>query len=349
MKGEKIISWIIITIFFIVFSFFYGEEYINFHKEKIEIATAEENFQKDLENFEIEDIKEIKNIDIIETPNKELLEELVNIIDSAEDYLYIEVYMFTETRLREATVKAYNRWVDVKVILEKDPYLAYNINNTPFEELEKKWISIVRSNQNNYGFNHAKIILVDWLSIISTWNFTYSTFTQNRDLFVFTQDKNIHKNLLEIFETDFSGIKKWVSYENLVLSPQNSRNKITKLLEKAENEIKIYIPYFSDEEIVEKIINLKKEKDLEIIAIIPKTAVEDENTIKLIRNWIKIYEIPKYKLHSKAILVDEKYLFIWSVNFSEYSFDKNREIGILTKEEKIISKFIDIFENDLIQ
>jgi cardiolipin synthase len=31
-------------------------------------------------------------------------------------------------------------------------------------------------------------------------------------------------------------------------------------------------------------------------------------------------------MHSKAILVDEKYLFIGSVNFSEASFDKNREV-----------------------
>ncbi|MDR1944910.1 MAG: phospholipase D-like domain-containing protein [Candidatus Peribacteria bacterium] len=54
-------------------------------------------------------------------------------------------------------------------------------------------------------------------------------------------------------------------------------------------------------------------------------------------------------MHSKAILVDNKYLFIGSVNFSEYSLDKNREIGILTKEEKVISKFNEIFKKDLIK
>jgi predicted CopG family antitoxin len=34
---------------------------------------------------------------------------------------------------------------------------------------------------------------------------------------------------------------------------------------------------------LEKLISLKKEKNLEIIAIIPKTAVDDENTRKLIK------------------------------------------------------------------
>jgi phosphatidylserine/phosphatidylglycerophosphate/cardiolipin synthase-like enzyme len=48
-------------------------------------------------------------------------------------------------------------------------------------------------------------------------------------------------------------------------------------------------------------------------------------------------------------LVDNKYLFIWSTNFSEYSFDKNREIWILTKEKKIISKFNEIFSKDILE
>jgi phosphatidylserine/phosphatidylglycerophosphate/cardiolipin synthase-like enzyme len=57
--------------------------------------------------------------------------------------------------------------------------------------------------------------------------------------------------------------------------------------------------------------------------------------------------LPKYNMHSKAILVDDLYLFIWSVNFSEYSIDKNREIWILLKDEKIISKFKEVFSKDL--
>ncbi|MDF1682884.1 MAG: phospholipase D-like domain-containing protein [Patescibacteria group bacterium] len=32
------------------------------------------------------------------------------------------------------------------------------------------------------------------------------------------------------------------------------------------------------------------------------------------------------KMHSKAILIDNKYLFLGSVNFSSYSLDRNREV-----------------------
>lgn len=348
VKSQKIVNSVIISLLFIVFSFFYWEEYYNFHKNKIEITKAEENFQKEAKSFKIEDIKKVENIDIIATPNKELLKEIVNIIDNAKNYVYVEVYMLTESRIKEAILRAKKRWVDIQVILEKDPYLAYNINNKTFDEFQKEWINIIWSNQKNYTLNHSKIILVDGLSIISTGNLTYSSFTQNRDIYVFTKDQNIHKSLLEVFKLDYSWIKKWVLYENLVLSPQNSRDKIEKLFGVATKEIKIYIPYFDDEWMLEKLISLKKEKNLEIIAIIPKTAVDDENTRKLIKAWLEIYQIPKYTMHSKAILVDDMYLWIWSTNFSEYSLNQNREIGILLKEEKVIEKFKGIFEEDII-
>lgn len=347
MKSQKLFSSIIISLLFIAFSLFYGEEYFDFHKGQVEVVKAEKDFQEKTQNFEIADIKEVKDIDIVATPNKELLEKIVNIIDEAKNYVYVEVYMLTESRIKDAILRAKKRWLDVKIILEKDPYLAYNINNKTFDEFQKKEIAVVRSNQKNYTLNHSKIILTDGLSIISTWNLTYSSFTQNRDIYVFTKDKEIHKNLLEVFEADYTWIKKWVLYENLVLSPQNSRDKIEKLFEIAEKKIKIYIPYFDDEKMVEKLINLKKEKNLEIVAVIPKTAVDDENTKKLVKNWIKIYKIPKYTMHSKAILADNKYLWIWSTNFSQYSLDQNREIWILLKEGKVIEKFEGIFESDV--
>jgi phosphatidylserine/phosphatidylglycerophosphate/cardiolipin synthase-like enzyme len=51
-------------------------------------------------------------------------------------------------------------------------------------------------------------------------------------------------------------------------------------------------------------------------------------------------------MHSKAILIDEKYLFLWSINFSEYSLDKNKEVGVIMRKESVVKKFIEIFEKD---
>jgi phosphatidylserine/phosphatidylglycerophosphate/cardiolipin synthase-like enzyme len=52
-------------------------------------------------------------------------------------------------------------------------------------------------------------------------------------------------------------------------------------------------------------------------------------------------------MHAKAILIDEKFLFIWSINFSTYSIDQNREIWILIINNEIINNFLNIFNQDI--
>lgn len=346
MKKEKIITTLIISIFFIIFSIFNFEEYYNFHKEKMEINKNNLELNEKIKKFELQNLEEINDIKFYYTPSKDLLNNIVEKINSSKKYVYIEVYMFTEKRIKEAVIKAKKRWVDVKVILEKDPYMVYSINDKTYNELQKNNIDVVWSNTENYSLNHSKMILIDDLNIVSTGNLTYSTFTKNRDFFLFIKDEYTNKTLKEIFYNDFNWIKKSPYSENLVLSPSYSRNKIIDLIESAEKDIKIYIQYFNDEEINNKLIEIKKVKDIKISAIIPDTATQDKNTKKLIKSGIEIKKIPKYKMHAKAILVDEKYLFVWSENFSSYSLDKNREIWFIIKNNEVISDFLDIFNYD---
>lgn len=346
MKKEKIISSIIIIIFFIIFSVFNFWEYYDFHKQKIENTKNYENNKNILKNFDIKNIKEIKNISLRHTPNKDLLDEIVKKIENSKEKIYIEVYMFTENRIKTALIKAKKRWIDVKVILEKDPYMAYSINDKTYNELKKNTIEVVWSNTKNYSLNHSKMIIIDDEIILSTWNLTYSTFTQNRDFFVFIKDKKILLDFLKIFDYDFNWIKNYVENENIVISPNNSRIKIEKLFENAKNEIKIYMQYLNDEEMNQKLLKLKEKDNLKIQIIIDETAINNETTKNLQNKWIEIKKLPKYKMHSKAILIDNETIFIWSVNFSNYSLDKNRELWILTNDKQIIIDFLDRFKTD---
>lgn len=343
---KKILSTLFFIIFIIIFSISNFWEYKNFHQNKIYLKQYQLELENKLEKFQLEDIKELNNIEFYYTPNRDLVWKIINYIENAEKEIYLETYMLTETRIQEALLKAYKKWINVKVILEKDPYMAYNINNKAYDKLQKAWINITWSSKNNYYLNHSKILLIDNLSIISTGNYSYSTFTQNRDFFIFTTDKNINTKLKENFENDYNYKKINIYDENLIFSPNSSRIIFEKLFSTAKKNIKMYFQYLEDDELVNKLINMKKEININITIIIPDTALEDENTIRLKNEWINIIVLPKYKMHAKAILIDDKYLFIWSINFSTYSIDKNREVWILIKNNKIINKFLEIFRWD---
>lgn len=343
---QKIISSIILTIIFIIFWIFFWKEFTNFQKEKNENITQNQEVLEKAKNFQISDIKNLENTDFFYTPHEKLLQDFIEKIDKAEKEIFIEVYMFTEKRILESLKNAKKRWVSVKVILEKNPYKSENINNSHFKELQKSGIEVVWSNPKNYYLNHTKFFIIDNLVIISTWNLTYSTFTVNRDFFIFSKDKKILENLKNIFEADFSGKKLDFYDENLVSSPNYSRIKLEKLLSQAEKNIKIYIQYLKDESINNLLVKAKKEKNISIEIITDKKQENDENIKYLQKNWINIKFFNWKTMHAKAILIDEKYLFIGSINFSEYSIDKNRELGIFLNNKEIIEKFKKLWKKD---
>ncbi len=344
---KKNFAFIFIICFVLVFSVFNRAEFLQNYEEKIVSFNDNIKQEKNISDFKLENLKDIKNTDFYYTPYKKLLDKIITKIDNAEERVYIEVYMLTETRIQNALIKAYNRWVETKVVLEKNPYKATNINNKYFKYLDESWIDIVWSNPNLYALNHSKFMIIDSLLIVSSGNFTYSTFAFNRDLFLFIWDKNILNNFLEIFKKDFGQKKVLIYNENLVLSPNYSREKFKILFDNAKFKIDMYFQYLHDSKLEELLIK-KSKSGVKVRVVVSENFYnsEKEKIKYLEKNNILIRPLLKAKMHSKSILVDNKYLFIWSVNFSSYSLDKNRETGLIFTNKDIILKFMELFKKD---
>lgn len=333
-----------LLIFFLFFLFSCQNEYVEFHQNK----EIEKQIQSEISDFSFEKIEYLSWITLKNTPDLKFLDELTQKIDDAKSRVYVEVYIFTEKRIRKALIDAKKRWLDVKVILEKNIYKAGNLNKDAFQDLEKNGIEVVYSNPENYSLNHTKMMIIDDKIIISTGNFSYSTFRYNREFFIFLDNKVLLPIFLEIFENDFFWIKKNINHSNLVLSPFSTREKLEYLLKNAWKSIKIYAHNISDNSVLNILLE-KQKSEVDVQMILPdlKKVSSNENEIQLLKeNNINLKIIDKPEIHAKSILIDEKYLYIWSINFSSYSMDKNREIWILIKNEDIIKQFLDIFTSD---
>lgn len=342
---KKYFSWIFVIFFIWFFSYCYSWEYLDFYNSNKNNEIQEINLKQDLDSISLENIKNIENISFNYTPNNEVLETILSKIENAKEKVYIEVYMLTEKRIQNALKNVKNKWIDVKIILEKNPYNSYNINNKAFNYLKNLNIEVVRSNPKNFALNHTKIILIDDESIISSWNLTHSTFKYNRDMFIFTKDQNIVKKLNELFLWDFTWNKNIIFDNNLVISPDTSRKQFENLFNNAKKDIKLYFQYFEDENLKDLLIE-KAKKWINISIITDKKNSNIEILKEFENNWIKIKKLEKLTMHSKAILIDEQVLYIWSVNFSTYSIDKNREIWLILKNKDIINEFLKLFYND---
>jgi phosphatidylserine/phosphatidylglycerophosphate/cardiolipin synthase-like enzyme len=226
--------------------------------------------------------------------------------------------------------------------------MAYSINNKSYDNLHKSGIPVVWSDPKDFSLNHSKFVIIDSHFYISTWNFSYSTFKYNRDFFLRSSDPNILDLLLQIFNYDFLWEEKNFYHPNLVLSPFSSRHYFETYFNSAEKTIDLYFQYFKDDTLVDLLIK-KQQSWVKITAIIPKTALESNIDIieKMQSYWIVFHVMTKKKMHSKVIIIDKKYWFVGSINFSSYSLDKNRELWLLINNTEIIKEIIDYFEDDI--
>ncbi len=348
MNTKKIIQLFTWILFFVVFSLYYWPEYWEFHNTQKSSQEYQILSSNTLKDFWISQLKEFKwDLQLNITPDKELLTRLVSEIDAAQVKVYIEVYIFTEKDLRDALIRAYTRWVDVKILLENNPYQAPYLNDAHYNAFVDAGIDVRWSDPLNYSLNHSKLLLIDDYGYVSTWNFSYSLFTKNRDFLVYLNDAVFVWKLKELFLLDYERIAGGVLDPNLVLSPWASRVKLTELIKSSLLTLEIYFPYLADEEL-ENILLQKSKDGIKIRLIVEKIYYnENPESIEVLKKaWIDVRPMSGPKLHAKSILADSKTLYIWSINFSKYSLDENREIGILSQNTNLISDFKDIFEKD---
>jgi phosphatidylserine/phosphatidylglycerophosphate/cardiolipin synthase-like enzyme len=173
---------------------------------------------------------------------------LVEEIDAAREKIYVEVYIFTETHLRDALIRAHKRGIEVKILLENNPYKAPYLNDKHYNAFQDAGVNVVWSDPLNYSLNHSKLLLIDEKAYISTGNFSYSLFKYNRDFLVSFTDSEFLESLEKLFLQDFNHQNIGVYHESLVLSPEYSRFKLTSLLQGSQESVKFYFPYIADDD-----------------------------------------------------------------------------------------------------
>lgn len=345
---QKLLQIVVIILFIIGFWYLYWDEFWLYQDSQMEQEKYQNSISENKSNFSIENIKILEGSDIFITPDLWLLDDIVWEIDAAKSRVYLEAYIFTERDMRDAIIRAHKRWVDVKVLLENNPYKAPYLNDSHYWDLEDAWVHVAWSDPLNYSLNHSKLLIIDESAYVSTGNFSYSLFKYNTDFLVQITDTSLLETLSQVFISDFSHKNIGAHHDNLVLSPDYSRSKITSLIRSSQETIDFYFPYISDEEF-QKELFLLADSWIVIRWIVDTTFYkENPNVIRLYKEkWIELREINKGKLHAKTIIVDKEKAYIWSINFSTYSFDENREIWVILRDQNVIMKLLKTFNSDL--
>jgi len=106
---KKYFTIIFLLLFIIVFSFLNKDDFIDNYENNVHENSNNNSINESIRNFDISNIRDIENVNFYYTPYKKLLDKIILRINMAKSRVYVEVYMLTETRIKQALIDAKNR------------------------------------------------------------------------------------------------------------------------------------------------------------------------------------------------------------------------------------------------
>lgn len=268
-------------------------------------------------------------------------------LSNADDTVKIQTYDFTKKEIKQIMKSLLEKWVIINLIMENKKYLQYQNTWQQIEEYFSDYPRFqIKSDEQMWTlYTHSKIALIDSWFRIQTANLTHSSFVANREHFFYSENTGVRNSLNKIFDKD----RNWDEillddiHPNLIVCNINCRESIEYLLSSAEKSILIQTQYILDENVLD-ILKEKSDK-LDDMRFIVSDTDSNDFLIEYFGPWVA-RKFGKYYNHTKMILVDEDKLLLWSMNLSDTSLDKNREIWILINDKNIITEYKKLFEND---
>lgn len=153
-----------------------------------------------------------------------------------------------------------------------------------------------------------------------------------------------------IFTADWNRTTANFNDSNLVVSPVNSREDFTSLINSAHHTLLIEAEEMQDSNI-EQVIVSAAQRGVQIQVILPSPGGSSSDTnssgIDAIKQTnVQVREDPRLYMHAKIIVVDGKEAFVGSENISTQSLDRNRELGIIVSDQGVISTLERTFQQD---
>ncbi len=197
-------------------------------------------------------------------------------------------------------------------------------------------VAVARTNDDLVRY-HGKLILIDRQSLyVLGFNFT-SADLKSRSFGVVTKSPKIIRDVLGLIDADCGRSSFKPTAPDLVVSPENSRARLTGFLRKATKTLDIYDPGLSDDTMIRQLKGLAAQ------------GVKVRILGKLEKKWmgadLESRPFPG-RLHVRAIVRDGQRVFVGSQSLRKLELDQRREVGLIVRESAIVKGIERTFQQD---
>jgi cardiolipin synthase len=267
---------------------------------------------------------------------------MVRAIDKAESSINLTVFRMDDPIIQKSLIEAQKRQVRIRILIASSARGWEDKNRKLLKEANKAGIATKEpSGDSKKARYHYKVMTVDdSLALIFTFNPTRENLHYTRDFGIELYDPSVASEINRLFDADWSDTSFTPDADSpLLISPFNSREKMTALLASAEKSIDIADAKVEDPEIVRLLVE-KVRRGVEV------RVLSDEKHGSTLPSVINSRATPRFKLHAKCTIIDGSRAVVGSMNMRSESFDRRREVGIVVDDVDVINRLNAVFRSD---
>ncbi|MBR9703963.1 phosphatidylserine/phosphatidylglycerophosphate/cardiolipin synthase family protein [Candidatus Pacearchaeota archaeon] len=302
-----------------------------------------------------------------------LYKSMINDIEKAEKFIYLETYIYgkdkTGLKFKNALIKKAREGVKICLLIDgwgsyvDREYFSKLIKLGADVRLFKEFKYFVRIIAKNHERNHRKLLIIDdkvcyigsaniadkflsWreLSIRLTGNivkYFILAFMQTWEIYSEVSKKKIKSFLYREYEI----LQDFPNYKH-----RTTEKKLKKLIRQAKKSILIETPYFVPSPSIRKSLKSAVKRKVKVTIILPHDSsvkivdlFRDRFLGNLHQGGIEIKYYMPSTLHTKLLIVDDKYFMFGSSNLDYRSFLHQFELNIFGKNKYVIRELIKYF------
>jgi cardiolipin synthase A/B len=261
---------------------------------------------------------------------------LLKQIETARLSIDTTIFRFDLGELQKAFEAAVTRGVQVRALIAHTNSGGEKRLRKLETQLLAAGVILARSDDDLIRY-HGKMLIVDREVLnVMAFNYTRLDIDKSRSFAMSTRDRQLVQEALKLFESDMARQPYTPGCEHLIVSPESSRTRLSAFIREARRELLIYDPKLTDAMMVRLIEErARKGVDVRILGRIGKLGA-----------GLNAAKMPGMRLHARVIIRDRSHAFVGSQSLRKAELDQRREIGIVTRDVRVVKRLKEVFETD---
>lgn len=184
---------------------------------------------------------------------------------------------------------------------------------------------------------HGKMMIIDREELhVNGYNFT-ALDLKSRSFGIVTRNSRAVTEAIRLFEADTLR-QEYEPQEDVsfVVSPENAREILATFIKRARKQLLIWDPKVTDLQML-RLINLRMKAGVDV-RILGKVGRRG--------NAMRVQKMPALRMHVRAMVRDGDTAFVGSQSLRALELDGRREVGLIVKEPKTVTRMLEVFEHD---